>query len=40
MKTNKEMKKAEKVYARFGFSDMVVSLEDANNNDIEISQDC
>lgn len=39
MKTNKEIKKAEKVYARFGFSDMVVSLEDANNNDIRITQD-
>tara|TARA_B100001094_G_C17887854_1_gene650161 strand:- start:454 stop:627 length:174 start_codon:yes stop_codon:yes gene_type:complete len=33
------MRKAEKVYARFGFSDKVVTLEDAENNDIEITQD-
>jgi hypothetical protein len=33
------MRKAEKVYARFGFSDKVVPLEDAENNDIEITQD-
>lgn len=38
MKTN-EIRKAEKVFVRFGFSDKVVTLEDANNNDIEITQD-
>jgi hypothetical protein len=39
MKTKKEIRKAEKVFVRFGFSDMVVTLEDANNNDIKITQD-
>jgi len=39
MKTNKEIRKAEKVYARFGFSDKVVTLEDAENNDIRLTQD-
>jgi hypothetical protein len=37
--TLKEIRKAEKVYARFGFSDKVVTLEDANNNEIDITQD-
>jgi ribosomal protein S4E len=35
MKKIKEIRKAEKVFVRFE----VVTLEDANNNDIEITQD-
>jgi hypothetical protein len=34
-----KIRKAEKVYARFGFSDKVVTLEDAENNDIRLTQD-
>ena len=33
------MKKAKKVFGRFGFTDMIISLEDANNDDIKITQD-
>tara|TARA_R110000850_G_scaffold266255_3_gene396511 strand:- start:2162 stop:2353 length:192 start_codon:yes stop_codon:yes gene_type:complete len=39
METNKKIRKAEKVCARFGFSDKVVTLDDAENNDIKITQD-
>jgi len=39
MKKIKEIRKAEKVFVRFGFSDKVVTLEDANNNEIDITQD-
>ncbi len=35
----KKIRKAEKVYARFAFSDMVVTLEDTENNDIRLTQD-
>ena len=33
------MKKAETVFVRLGFSDKVVSLEDAQNSDVVIIQD-
>ena len=33
------MRKTDKVFARLGFEDKVVSLEEANNNDIKITQD-
>ena len=33
------MRKTNKVFARLGFEDKVVTLEDANNNDIKITQD-
>ena len=39
MKEIKEIRKAEKVFVRFGFSDKVVTLEDAENNDIT-QDDC
>ena len=33
------MRKTNKIFARMGFEDKVVTLEDANNNDIKITQD-
>ena len=33
------MRKTNKIFARIGFEDKVVTLEDVNNNDIKITQD-
>lgn len=33
------MRKTNKIFARMGFEDKVVTLEDANNNDVKITQD-